>query len=383
MKIKRVSNLAIIIFLSGGFILTGFALVDAAYTPFDKDVVLIFTEAIEFLLRIAGGLALLMLVVGGVYYMLTGSNPDGQKKAKRMISYVFFGLIFILASYSIINQTSEIGTGVMVAPLPTCHWDCADWSVCAAGSQTRTCTETCGAVVGSPLIVRGCVAIPASFDWSHVVLPLALPAGGNWMTNVKDQGGCGSCWAFATLGYVEAVYNIEQSDATLDKDLSEQDLVSCSSGNCTLGGNPVLTAKYIQETGVVPNACFLYSASDETCTVPNRCVTWAAQLWTVGNWFILPTSDQASIKNELVNGGPVLAVMNMSTWNVGTESCTSSVENHAVVIVGYDDVGGSWIVRNSWGAGWIDGIFGYFKVKYGECGLDSGVIVGVENVTSP
>ena len=351
---------------------------------FDKDIVELLNDASLALLSYTGRIVLLFLILGGVYYIISGADPQKQEYARKTISYSLLGLILILVSYGVINKTSEIGTGVSVMSLPTCYWDCTDWSVCVAGNQTRVCTESCGAVVGSPIVTRGCIVPPVSFDWSHVVLPAADPVGGaNWMTPVKDQGACGSCWAFATLGYVEAIYNIEQSSAVLDRDLSEQGLMSCSSAGSCSGGSPVLAVEHIKNTGVVPQTCFAYSASNETCTVPNRCATWATQLWKVGKWFVSSTSSQASIKNELVNYGPVSAAMNMSTWNSATEDCSSSSEDHAVVIVGYDDIGGYWIVRNSWGAGWIDGIGGYFRVKYGECGLDSGITVGVEGVTSP
>jgi hypothetical protein len=348
-----------------------------------RPVVDIVNDIILFLLSIIGGIALLMFVLGGTFYIFAGSNPEAQNKAKQTVTKAIIGLTLVLISYGIINKTSEISTDIMVASLPTCYWECSEWSNCVAGNQTRVCVESCGAVVGGPIITRPCVAPPASFDWSHKILPAALPAGGaNWMTNVKDQGGCGSCWAFATLGYMEAMYNIENSNAALDKNLSEQDLVSCSSGSCS-GGSLPGTAEYIQDTGVVAQSCFAYSASNEACSVPNKCAAWATELWKITTWSLSTSSNQQSIKNELVNGGPVLATMNMSTWNSATESCASSTENHAVVIVGYDDIGGYWIVKNSYGVGWIDGIAGYFKVKYGQCGLDSGMTVAVENVMSP
>jgi len=348
---------------------------------FDKPIKDVFGDAIIFLLSIIGGIALLVIVIGGILYLFAGANPEAQDKAKGTVTKAIIGLIFVLTSYGIINKTSEIVTDTSVTSLPVCYWDCSVWSDCTVGNQSRTCVESCGAVAGSPIVTRSCIVLPASFDWSHEILPAALPAGGaNWMTDVKNQSTCGSCWAFATLGYMEAMYNIESSDAAIDEDFSEQDLVSCSSGDCS-GGSPALTVKYVKDTGVVPDSCFAYSASDETCSVPNRCATWAAQLWKVDKWFASSVSSQLSIKNELVNGGPVLATMNMTTWNSGTESCTSATENHTVVVVGYDDFGGYWIVKNSWGPGWNGN--GYFKVKYGQCGLDSGMTVMVENVLSP
>ena len=72
------------------------------YTPFDKDIVLVFTEGAEFLLRIAGGIALFMLVFGGLYYTISGSNPSGQVVAKKTLVYAIIGLAIVLVSYIII-----------------------------------------------------------------------------------------------------------------------------------------------------------------------------------------------------------------------------------------------------------------------------------------
>ena len=135
--------------------------------------------------------------------------------------------------------------------------------------------------------------------------------------------------------------------------------------------------QYIKIIGIVDELCFPYVASNQACTA--KC---GDPVSNVGTWFISSAINQASIKEELVNNGPVVVGMNMDTWNSTTISCTSTVEGHAVVIVGYDDVGGYWIVRNSWSDTWgTDG--GYFRVRYGQCGIDTGVAFSVENITHP
>ena len=79
------------------------------YFKYDKDIVLVLTEGSEFLLKIAGGLALLVIILGGVYYMVMGSNPDGQTKAKKIITYAVIGLAIALVSYVIIAAVESIG----------------------------------------------------------------------------------------------------------------------------------------------------------------------------------------------------------------------------------------------------------------------------------
>ena len=73
----------------------------------------------------------------------------------------------------------------------------------------------------------------------------------------------------------------------------------------------------------------------------------------------------------------------MTGWNPGTYRCDEpgGVE-HGVVIVGYDDSNGYWIVRNSWGPDWGEGSNGYFKVGYGECRIET-YIWSVNGVNPP
>ena len=74
---------------------------------------------------------------------------------------------------------------------------------------------------------------PTSFDWRNF-------NGGDWMTVVKNQGSCGSCWSFAAVGVVEAQYNLLENNPDLDLDLSEQYLVSnCSGAGLVVEGLPM------------------------------------------------------------------------------------------------------------------------------------------------
>ncbi len=82
------------------------------------------------------------------------------------------------------------------------------------------------------------------------------PSGSGWITSVKNQLSCGSCWAFAATGATEALANIYFNDH-IDLDLSEQDALSCSgAGDCT-GGWPGLTLDYYTSVGVVMKPAFL------------------------------------------------------------------------------------------------------------------------------
>ncbi len=88
------------VFISGGGGSSGTG--HGHYFKYDKDIVLVFTEGAEFLLKIAGGIALLIIIFGGIYYMVSGASPDGQTRAKKIVTYAVIGLAIVLISYIII-----------------------------------------------------------------------------------------------------------------------------------------------------------------------------------------------------------------------------------------------------------------------------------------
>jgi C1A family cysteine protease len=207
-------------------------------------------------------------------------------------------------------------------------------------------------------------AIPfGTFDWRN-------KDGHNWMTSVKAQGGCGSCWAFADLGAIEAVINIEANNPDIDMDLSEQHLVSdcCPAGDCA-GGYPNWALVYIRDNGVPDEACFSYQASNSPCT---PCSNWLERAWTIENAYWVDPGTTSAYKWALETYGPMVVVLyapdDMFYYTCGIYEPVLSEgwgeePNHAVVLVGYNDTGNYWIIKNSWGEGW--GEEGYAKVNYG------------------
>lgn len=182
---------------------------------------------------------------------------------------------------------------------------------------------------------------PASFDWRDVV---TLP-------DIRDQGSCGSCWAFAAAGIVEAslVINHGNQDAWLldetagNGGLSEQYLVSdCGAeGDCN-GGWPHEALKFVRDNGFADEDCYPYIAVNESSC--NLCADAPERLWSLGKYRKV-SSDRAEIQRELMCHGPLAAV--------------SMAWSHAFIIVGWDDnspecqnayaQNGCWIIRNSHG----------------------------------
>ena len=189
--------------------------------------------------------------------------------------------------------------------------------------------------------------LPARFDWRNY-------RGTNWMTPVKDQESCGSCWAFAVIGSVEAKYNIE-SDVVHILDLSEQTLVSpCFWWGTCAGGFPWAAFDFIRDEGVPDEACFPYRSWDISWCW-DRCDDWRERAWQIDGHTTISGNVEA-LKRELVCNGPIVSCGGPSwaPWDWP--------EWHCIVIVGWNDNENSWIIKNSWGIGWVD--HGYGLIPY-------------------
>ena len=193
----------------------------------------------------------------------------------------------------------------------------------------------------------------------------------SFCSQVRDQGSCGSCSAFGTIGAWEPLIRIQANDASLDIDLSESDLFSCSGGTCE-GGNTVENVLNRALYGVCLESCLPYRPIDRSCG-EGRCNKW----WETGKklkeW--LPVDDTGEMKS-LLDRGPLAGTMAVHQsflnyvdgvyHNLGIMDPV--VGYHMIAIVGYEDSLGAWLIRNSWGTGW--GMNGYCWIKYGDSEID-------------
>lgn len=191
----------------------------------------------------------------------------------------------------------------------------------------------------------------------------------------RSQGNCGSCWAFATLSVFEGIKNIaDGTDKTLD--FSEQYLLECAVaddgldiGGCN-GGYTVMVFDWLREHGTVLESEVPYEAKDHTCDKQlkpkHKIATWGF----VDDSRTVPKVDD--IKAALCKQGPIVSTMfvtpafTMYSGGVFDEAAQGT-PNHAVVIVGWDDLRGAWLVRNSWDTWW--GEDGHVWMKYGTNGI--------------
>jgi len=207
---------------------------------------------------------------------------------------------------------------------------------------------------------RGKVGYPTSFDWSN-------NNGSDWMSPVKSQGSCGSCWAFGAVGAVEGQINIEKKRADYDIDLSEQHLVASCCSNCgdCGGGYPTSALNYIKSPGIPNESCYPYTARNGACDPCDDYEPFQITKYT----YIANNAD--AFKAAILRGPLVVVLKVPEDWfyyKAGVYEPTGvsgkfGWANHAVVLCGWDDAKGAWRVKNSWGSGW--GEDGYGWVKYG------------------
>jgi C1A family cysteine protease len=213
--------------------------------------------------------------------------------------------------------------------------------------------------------------IPTSWDWRK-------HNNKDWTTNVKNQGMCGSCYAFGLYSAMESGIKIKSNQPDLSIDLSEQFIVSCGtewvSGIFGCGGAYFYSIlEFIETYGAIPESCFPYvSGQGNSAPCSDKCDDWGKYTIYIDGWDTVYPS-QTSIKNALIQYGPLITGMeiyeNFLSYSNGIyEPSGDLLGYHLVNIVGYNDDQGYWICKNSWGISW--GELGWFKIKYNVCGIE-------------
>lgn len=220
---------------------------------------------------------------------------------------------------------------------------------------------------------RGAMALSA--EGAPVAYDLRNVGGQNFITPVKDQGGCGSCVAFGSAATVEGTFRRQRNDPALAVDMSEAHLFYCiaraQGRNCGNGWWCDKGLDAFKTDGVVDEACYPYTAGDQNCS--NRCADWASRLTKISGWHAVTSA--ADMKTWLSTRGPLSAAFTVYndffSYRSGVYRHVSGAlaGGHCVSIVGYNDAGGYWIAKNSWGASWGDR--GFFCIAYGQCGIDA------------
>lgn len=223
-------------------------------------------------------------------------------------------------------------------------------------------------------------ALPSSFDWRNV-------NGHAYIGPIKDQGYCGSCYAFGAVAAAEGTYNAAKGlyDANM-ADFSESFIAWCLGeygpysdhfSGCSGADYDYAELLALTVQGITWEVNFPYTASD-----PGSCTHWGDPVVKFSSWGRCGCNDIDAIKTAIMTHGVVdVAIMTTSAFDLYSggiyqdtltdcpgSPCAYTQTDHAVALVGWDDNGdaennGYWILRNSWGStDWGEG--GYMRIKY-------------------
>ncbi|KAL9239187.1 hypothetical protein vseg_013530 [Gypsophila vaccaria] len=209
--------------------------------------------------------------------------------------------------------------------------------------------------------------VPSSVDWRTK----------GAVTPIKNQGQCGSCWAFSTVAATEGINQIKTGKLV---SLSEQELVDCDTSQnqgCN-GGLMELAFDFIkQRGGITTEANYPYTGTDGTCDNAKA----NSRAVSIDGHEVVPENDENALLKAVANQPVAVSIdaggqdMQLYSEGVFTGQCGTEL-NHGVAAVGYGTtVDGTkyWIVKNSWGEDW--GERGYIRLqrgvaaKEGLCGI--------------
>lgn len=202
---------------------------------------------------------------------------------------------------------------------------------------------------GTYVKLKGCTGLPADYDLRELEI----------VPNVKDQGPCGSCWAYAKTASLESAVKAAASDGSPLLDLSEQELVSCDKANYGCDGGMLNQNEYQVAVGQTDEASFPYTARGDAC------VTGLAPVAKALSFVRLKKIDDEQVKCALFRSRtiPWITVSADGTrWSrpptgdmaVWPARANNTQTNHAVGLVGWRTIKGKtyFIMRNSWGNLW-------------------------------
>jgi C1A family cysteine protease len=218
--------------------------------------------------------------------------------------------------------------------------------------------------------------LPPSVDWS-----MAGQSGAriSVVTRVKDQGPCGSCWAFSTTGALEGAHAVANGIDAGKISMSEQQLMDCAglTNNCQRGASPVRAIDWEKVNDVCQEQSYTYSGHYGQCKT-GGCTVILHRGAISGHYAIQATEGahcSALMQRPLsvaLNGGCAA----FQRYGSGILNNCPQSEDHAVLLVGYGYLNGQkfWKIKNSWGTRW--GLNGFGLLARGIGGTDACGVLG-------
>ncbi|VDO10460.1 unnamed protein product [Rodentolepis nana] len=210
--------------------------------------------------------------------------------------------------------------------------------------------------------------VPNYIDWRKKGL----------VTDIKDQGQCGSCWAFSATGSLEGQYKKKKGNLV---SFSEQQLVDCSRSQGNEGCNGGLmdqAFQYWMRNGAESEKDYPYTAHDGSCKF-NK----SASITLVKKFVRVKKGDESQLRLSVGQIGPISVGIDASSMSFQfyksgiykDDHCSPNSIDHGVLVVGYDQdkTGGKyWIVKNSWGTDWgNEGYIWMARDYHNMCGIAS------------
>lgn len=224
------------------------------------------------------------------------------------------------------------------------------------GGNQSTQPPPIGANIGDPLAT--------SFDLRSL----------NLVTPIRDQGNCGSCWAFCAIASTESAHLLKNKLDFNLLNLSEQQILSCSKVGSCGGGNSSGALEFIKNNYIADELESIYTAKDLTCTISSNLGSHKIDNWGyVGINRENPTVQE--IKSAIVKfagvssfiwANPSLSYLGDGVYN--DNSVAPNGGGHCVQIIGWNDSKNAWLIKNSWGIRWGMSGFGWIDYKVASIG---------------
>jgi cathepsin F len=232
-------------------------------------------------------------------------------------------------------------------------------------------------------LMKNPITTPRNIDVNNVLKPKNIEAPNvfDWRDNgavtpVKDQGQCGSCWAFSVTENVESMWILSKKSDNKTLRLSEQQVVDCdtSDGGCDGGDTPTAYEYIIGAGGLESESDYPYNAFDGHCKFDTKKITTKISQWK----YATTAKDENTLIQNLVSWGPASICVDAEYWQYYSGGVLTAWEcawinqlDHCVQLVGYNKNAKApyWIVRNSWSTEWgVDGYI-YLSMNENTCGM--------------